>query len=121
MAEKNNKVLLQGIREVTATRRSEMINWYSNMVRVTAGEFRASGVRIPPNIPDNAWIPRHAVNTVTSNYHLVSADPKNTCFSVWVSFQAPFTWSEDSEQDPDHDPTEHRLLDLLTHKRDKQP
>lgn len=61
--------------------------------RVTAGELRTLGLRIPETIPDCAWVPRTSL-VIGEHRAIVSADGQRLDVEVDIGIGAPFRWVE---------------------------
>jgi hypothetical protein len=58
---------------------------------VSAGMLRSKGIAVTSDIPDNAWIPKAAVELVERREPSDDGDP---LYSLDVVFHAPFTWED---------------------------
>lgn len=64
---------------------------YDPDVCITAGALRAMGATLDDNIPDCAWVPRHAMH-VTFGEPQLSPDAARVAVKTFISITAPFRW-----------------------------
>jgi hypothetical protein len=64
---------------------------YDPATCVTAAQLRGKGIAVTSDIPDHAWVPKHAVELVDRREPSDDGDP---LYSLDVKFTAPFTWDD---------------------------
>ena len=65
---------------------------YNERTCITAGKLRASGIAVPNDIPDCAWVPKHTMRFGEPDVAMDAEDPTKVRVNVPVTFAVPFRW-----------------------------
>jgi len=64
---------------------------YDEVTCITAKELRDSGLKVPKDVPDCAWVPRYAMKLELAPNSIKCNDQEMTA-TIQVAFTEPFKW-----------------------------
>jgi hypothetical protein len=73
-------------------RRRKEMKKYDPKTCITAGELREVGIMVPDTIPDQAWIPRHAMMPHLAGVKSKDDDPSMVEAKIEIDLTVPFRW-----------------------------